>query len=118
MLRSIPLYGLPARISSADSSRKSRLAGLRLDILCPIGDRPEGGKWGYGDTSYKTDDNLLNIITVYGKYTCTRINFYYHDDSLSICPSLLLIYLLSSPFDYLGNCMLTVVPLFGCRINL
>lgn len=26
-------------------------------------------------TSDKTDDNLLDNITVYGKYTCTLINF-------------------------------------------
>jgi hypothetical protein len=50
---------------------KVSLAGVRTYF---VGDRPEGGKWGYGDTSDKTDDNLLDSITVYGKYTCTRIN--------------------------------------------
>jgi hypothetical protein len=51
---------------------KVPLAGVRTYFVC---DRPEGGKWGYGDTSDKTDDNLLDNITVHGKYTCTRINF-------------------------------------------
>ena len=39
------------------------------------GDRPEGGKWGYGDTSEKDDDDLLDNVTVYGRYTCSRINW-------------------------------------------
>lgn len=47
---------------------KVPLAGVRTYV---VGDRPEGGKWGYGDPSDKTDDNLLDNITVYGKYTCT-----------------------------------------------
>ena len=50
---------------------KVSLAGVRTYF---VGNRPEGGKWGCGDTSDKTDDNLLDSITVYGKYTCTRIN--------------------------------------------
>ncbi|KAF8498511.1 hypothetical protein F5888DRAFT_1689600 [Russula emetica] len=50
---------------------KVSLAGVRTYF---VGDRPKGGKWGYGDTSDKTDDNLLDNITFYGKYTCTRIN--------------------------------------------
>jgi len=48
------------------------LAGVRTYFFS---DRPCGGKWGYGDTSEKADDNLLDEITVYGKYTCTRINW-------------------------------------------
>jgi hypothetical protein len=38
--------------------------------------------------------------------TCIRLYILSsHDDGLSICPSLS-IYLLSSPFDYVGNCVL------------
>jgi hypothetical protein len=46
-------------------------AGVRTYF---VGDRPEGGKWGYRYTSDKTGNNLLDNITVYGRYTCTRVN--------------------------------------------
>lgn len=49
-----------------------KLAGVRTYF---VGDRPEGGKWGYGDTSEKNDDDLLDNVTVYGRYTCSRINW-------------------------------------------
>ena len=51
---------------------KVSLGGVRTYF---DGNRPEGGERGYGDTSDKTDDNSLDTITVYGKYTCTQINF-------------------------------------------
>jgi hypothetical protein len=53
---------------------KVSLAGVRTYF---VGDRPEGGKWGCGDTSDKTDDSLLDNITVYGRYTYTLFSFDY-----------------------------------------
>lgn len=54
----------PAFAERARLLTEVSLAGVRR--TCFLGDRPGGGKWGYGDTGNKADNDLLDYITVQG----------------------------------------------------
>ena len=58
----------------AQTALVSDISGVRVYF---VGTRPRGGKWGTADNgnNAETEEDLLDEITVDGKYTSTRINW-------------------------------------------
>ena len=73
----------------AQTAWVSDISGVRLYF---VGTRPRGGKWGTANNgdNEETEEDLLDEITIDGRFTSTRINWDGEEDVTFLAPNPLL----------------------------